>query len=136
MSFHVMKDITFFHANSSLINGLSSSCWVSIYYKYPPSIVFIYFINAGYKAHYGFSSNLIISLLELHSLLQSSFAMTLRSIQISGMSSRQLHILLKVTQCSLVSTWILLSYNRSDNTICCTCRCCPTIEGATLGYDI
>lgn len=119
-----------------LIDGLSCSSFSVYLFRYNPSIVLSYFIIAGYEVHFGFSSSPIILLLELHSLLQSSSTMTSHSIQISGMNSRQVHILFKVTECSLVARWVLLSNDRFDSTICCTCRCCPAVEGATLGYNI
>lgn len=133
---HETNDFTF-HVNGSLIDGLSCSSSSVYLFRYNPSSVLSYFINAGYKLHFGFSSNPIILPLGLHSLLQGSSTMTSHSIQISGMNSRQVHTLFKVTECSLVARWVLfLSNDRFDSTICCTCRCCPAVEGATLGYNI
>jgi hypothetical protein len=102
MAFYFMQEITFFLANSSL----SCPALVEFFWSIIQVFVLNYFINAGYKVRYGFNSNLIILLLELHSLLQSSSVVTLRSIQSSGMSSWQLHTLFKVTACS-VAMWIL-----------------------------
>lgn len=94
---------------TSLIDGLSFSS-LSVYsFKYNPSVL-SHFINAGYKVHFGFSSNLIILLLELHSLLRSSSTMTSRPIQISGMNSRQVHTLFKVNECSLVASKVSIVF--------------------------
>jgi len=132
---HVTNDFTF-HVNGSLIDGLSCSSLSVYLFRYNPSSVLSYFINAGYKVHFGFSSNPIILLLGLHSLLQGSSTLTSHSIQISGMNSRQVHTLFKVTVFFTSKVSFVFFPTIGLTALSVGCRCCPAVEGATLGYNI